>query len=65
MLSVVQLISSLAASLLIHRAGRRERCQDWRVRSLSTGISTAFCFFCEFLITKKFRDLVRLFNSLS
>ncbi|KAH7977641.1 hypothetical protein HPB49_003114 [Dermacentor silvarum] len=33
-----------------------------RARDLSTGVSTAFCFFCEFLITKEFQDLVRVFN---
>ncbi|XP_065302126.1 facilitated trehalose transporter Tret1-2 homolog [Dermacentor albipictus] len=33
-----------------------------RARSLSTGVSTAFCFFCEFVITKVFDDLVRLLN---
>lgn len=33
-----------------------------RARGLSTGISTAFCFFCEFLITKEFQDLVHVFN---
>ncbi|XP_075534584.1 facilitated trehalose transporter Tret1-like [Dermacentor variabilis] len=124
MLGVVQVISSLAASLLIDRAGRRSlmlvsslvvtasltvlglfyyyKDMDsgefrhryryvplasltayiaafclgigpvpWvvmgeilspRARGLSTGVSTAFCFFCEFLITKEFHDLVRLFN---
>ncbi|KAL1432118.1 hypothetical protein MTO96_013458 [Rhipicephalus appendiculatus] len=33
-----------------------------RARGFSTGVSTAFCFFCEFLITKEFQDLVHLFN---
>lgn len=33
-----------------------------RARGLSTGISTAFSFFCEFIITKEFQDLVNLFN---
>ncbi|KAH6919757.1 hypothetical protein HPB50_029254 [Hyalomma asiaticum] len=29
-----------------------------RARGLSSGVSTAFCFFCEFLSTKKIQDLV-------
>ncbi|KAL3187536.1 hypothetical protein MRX96_025043 [Rhipicephalus microplus] len=33
-----------------------------RARGFSTGVSTAFCFFCEFLITKEFQDLIHLFN---
>ncbi|KAH6945183.1 hypothetical protein HPB50_007508 [Hyalomma asiaticum] len=33
-----------------------------RARGLSTGVSTAFCFFCEFIITKEFQDLVHIFN---
>ncbi|XP_064486093.1 facilitated trehalose transporter Tret1-2 homolog [Ornithodoros turicata] len=33
-----------------------------RARGLSTGLSTAFSFLCEFLITKEFQDLVSLFN---
>ncbi|KAK8763479.1 hypothetical protein V5799_033915 [Amblyomma americanum] len=124
LLGVVQVVASLAASLLIDRAGRRclmlvsslavsaslvvlglfyyykdlddgafrERYSyvplasltvyiaafclgvgpvPWVVmgeilsphaRGFSTGVSTAFCFFCEFLITKEFEDLVRLFD---
>ncbi|CAN8003991.1 unnamed protein product [Ixodes hexagonus] len=33
-----------------------------RARGLSTGVSTAFSFLCEFIITKEFQDLVYLFN---
>ncbi|KAG0438699.1 hypothetical protein HPB47_016914 [Ixodes persulcatus] len=33
-----------------------------RARGLSTGVSTAFCFLCEFIITKEFQDLVHLFH---